>query len=369
MTASEQRLVSLDAFRGLTIGAMVLVNNPGSFEHVHAPLEHAEWHGWTPTDLVFPFFLFIVGVSMTFALPRQLEALGKPALYRRVLRRCVLLFALGLLLNLSPEFALGDLRIAGVLQRIAIVYLAVSVLYLETSRRTQIAVALALLGGYWLLMTRAAAPGFEAGDLSPEGNLASWIDRRFLPGRLWRETWDPEGLLSTLPSIATALTGVFTGYWLRSGADSRRLISRMLAWGGALMALGLVWDVSFPINKNLWTSSYVLFTTGAALLLLAGCYWLIEIEGRRRWAQPLLVFGRNPIALYVLSSLVARATYKLQLPGQPEGTTANTWIFERLFLPWAPSPEAASLVYAILYLLIWWVLISALDKRGIHLKV
>ena len=368
MSAVDDRLASLDAFRGLTIGAMVLVNNPGSWRNVYPPLRHAPWHGWTPTDLVFPFFLFVVGVSMTFALPRQLDRLGRVPLYRRILRRALVLFALGLLLNLSPGFHFAELRVAGVLQRIAVVYLAASILFLETSRRAQLLTTGGLLVGYWAAMSWIAAPGHIVGTLAPEGNLASWLDQVLLPGRLWRETWDPEGLFSTLPAIATAMLGVFTGYWIRSGRERAEVAAGMFTAGWGLILGGLAWDLIFPINKNLWTSSYVLFTAGAALQGLACCYWLIDVRGHRRWAAPAIVFGLNPIALYVLSSLMARVLYLVQLPGQPEGTTANVWLYENLFAPWA-SPVNASLAYAIAYLALWWLLMAVLQRRGIVIKV
>ena len=368
MATTNERLASLDAFRGFTIAGMVLVNNPGSFEHVYPPLEHAAWHGWTPTDLVFPFFLFIVGVAMTFSLPKQLDALGKPGLYSKILKRSAIIFALGLLLNVSPEFDLPNLRVAGVLQRIAVVYLGTSILLLETSRRTQAWIAAVLLLGYWAAMTLLPVPGHGFGNLTPEGNLASWLDRALLPGRVWNSVFDPEGLVATLPAIATALLGVVTGYWIRSGRDRSEIAAGMFTAGWGLIFAGLAWDGWFPINKNLWTSSYVLLTAGAALQALGCCYWLIDVRGYRAWAKPAIVFGLNPIALYVLSSLVARAMYKIQLPGRPEGDTVNSVIWQGLFSGWQ-NPMAASLVYALTYLAIWWLLMAWLYRKRIFFKV
>ena len=364
----SQRLVSLDAFRGLTIAAMILVNNPGSWGNIYPPLAHAEWHGWTPTDLIFPFFLFIIGVSMTFSFAKRLEDSDKSHLYRQVFRRSAIIYGLGLLLSAFPDFDFGNLRYIGVLPRIAVVYLATSMLVLNLSRRAQVWVFAGLLLVYWGLMKLVPVPGFGAGVLTPEGNLAGWIDSVVLPGRLYQGTWDPEGLLSTLPAIATALSGVFTGYWLRSGRDRGVIARGMLGVGGLALVAGLVWSHWFPINKNLWTSSYVLFSTGAALSCLAICYWLIDVRGFRRWAQPAVVFGVNAIAAFVLSGLVTRLLIRIHVPADPDPITLKQWIYETLFAYWA-SPVNASLAYAVTYLLLWWVLMALLYRRKIFIKI
>ena len=365
---SSRRLVSLDAFRGLAIAAMILVNNPGTWANIYPPLAHAEWHGWTPTDLIFPFFLFIVGVSMTFSFARRLEGGDRSHLYRQILRRSAIIYGLGLLLSAFPDFDLGNLRYVGVLPRIAVVYLATSLIVLNLSRRAQVWVFTGILLVYWGLMKLVPVPGFGAGVLTPEGNLAGWIDSVLLPGRLYQGTWDPEGLLSTFPAIATALSGVFTGYWLRSGRD-RVQIARGLAVAGSLaMAAGLVWGLWFPINKNLWTSSYVLFSSGAALACLALCYWLIDGRGFRRWAQPAVVFGVNAIAVFVLSGLVTRLLIRIHVPADADPITLKQWIYETLFASWA-SPVNASLAYAVTYLLLWWVLMALLYRRKIFIKI
>jgi predicted acyltransferase len=367
-TALSQRLVSLDAFRGLTIAAMILVNNPGSWGAVYPPLAHAEWHGWTPTDLIFPFFLFIVGVSMSFSFAKRLEASDRSHLYRQVFRRSAILYGLGLLLSAFPDFDIGNLRYVGVLPRIALAYLATSLIVLNLSRRAQVWVFAGILLVYWGLMKLVPVPGFGAGVLTPEGNLAGWIDSVVLPGRLYQGTWDPEGLLSTLPAIATALSGVFTGYWLRSGRDRLEIVRGMMAAGSVAVALGLVWDLWFPINKNLWTSSYVLFTSGAALVCLAVCYWLIDVRGYRKWAQPAVVFGVNAIAVFVLSGLLTRLLIRIHVPADPDPITLKQWIFETFFASWA-SPMNASLAYAVTYLLFWWAMIALLYRRKIFIKI
>ena len=363
-----QRLVSLDAFRGLTIAAMILVNNPGTWGSVYPPLAHAEWHGWTPTDLIFPFFLFIVGVSMTFSFARRLEDTDKPHLYHQIFRRSAILYGLGLLLSAFPDFDLGNLRYVGVLPRIAVVYLMSSLIVLNLSRRAQVWVFAGLLAGYWGLMKWVPVPEFGAGVLTPEGNLAGWIDSVVLPGRLYQGTWDPEGLLSTLPAIATALSGVFAGYWLRSGRERLQIARGMAVAGGLATIAGLVWSVWFPINKNLWTSSYVLFSSGAALLCLSLCYWLIDVKGYRRWAQPAVVLGVNAIAVFVLSGLVTRLLIRIHVPSKPDPGTLKQWLYETFFASWA-SPTNASLAFGLSYLLLWWVLMALLYRRRVFIKI
>lgn len=347
---------------------MILVNNPGSWAHIYTPLDHAEWHGWTLTDLIFPFFLFIIGVSMTFSFSRRLAEGDRPHLYRQVFRRSAIIFGLGLLLSAFPDFDLGNLRYVGVLPRIAAVYLVTSLIVLNLSRRAQIWVFGGLLVGYWGVMKWVPVPEYGAGVLTPEGNLAGWIDSLLLPGRLYQGTWDPEGLLSTLPAVATVLSGVFTGYWLRSGRGRIEIARGMALAGGLAMIAGLVWSHWFPINKNLWTSSYVLFTTGAALEALALCYWLIDIRDYRKWARPAVVFGVNAIAVFMLSGLVTRLLIRIHVAGDPDPITLKRWLYETLFASWA-SPMNASLAFALTYLLLWWALMALLYRRKIFIKI
>ncbi len=364
--------MSLDVFRGLTIAAMVLVNNPGTWSSIYWPLEHAEWHGWTPTDLVFPFFLFIVGVSITLAFGRRVEEGGvKRDLYLKVIKRTAIIFGLGLFLNGFPYFQLSTIRIPGVLQRIAICYLIASLIFLTTKIRTQLLIALTLLIIYWLVMTRVAAPGFAAGDLSKEGSIASFIDRVILGPHIWKQgkVYDPEGLLSTVPAVSTTLFGVLTGHWLRSERTRIDKVVGMFVAGAVCVVLGWAWNPFFPINKALWTSSYVLFTVGLALQLLALCYWVIDIQGYRRWAWPFEVFGVNALALFVGSGLMVKLMGLIKLPAD-DGTQISSqgWIFRNLFLSWA-SPVNASLFYAIGFILLWLVLMWLLYRKRIYIKV
>jgi len=370
------RLLSVDALRGLTVAAMVLVNNPGTWSAVYGPLQHAAWHGWTPTDMVFPFFLFVVGVSIALALGPALER-GTSGLPVRVLRRAAVIFALGLLLHALPFFPLATLRIPGVLQRIAVCYLLAALLVGATRGargwRVQAVTAGALLVGYWLLMTKVAAPGQEAGDLSPDGNLAGYVDRLVLGSRhIWQATrvYDPEGILSTLPATATTLLGVLAGHWLRAGQVTGRagaqIVGGLAAGGLAAAALGWLWGLSFPVNKPLWTSSYALLMAGLAALVLAACHWVIEVRGRRGWAAPFALLGVHALTLFFLSSLMAKLLFIVRVGAG--GPRLQTWLFQHVFTPWA-SPVDASLAYALAYVLLWWALMWALDRSGLRLRV
>ena len=338
------------------MAAMVLVNNPGTWRAVYAPLRHADWHGLTPTDVIFPCFVFIVGVAIPLSRPTP----------GRVLRRAAIIFALGIVLNGAPYFDWSTIRIPGVLQRIAVCYLVAALLFLATRWRTQAVIAAALLLGYWALLTLVPVPGWGRGNLGPEGNLAAWVDRAVLGGaHLWKvaRVYDPEGILSTVPAIATALLGVLTGHWLLSGRDPRRIVVGLTVAGAIATVLGMAWGIVFPVNKALWTSSYVLLTGGLALLLFVACYWVIEVRGWRRWTVPFVVFGVNALLLYFLSTLMARALTLIHVGG----ATLQKAIFDHAFAPWA-SPINASLAYASAYLLFWWLILWALYRAGIRLR-
>lgn len=368
--AADGRMLSLDAFRGLTIAGMILVNNPGTWSAIYDPLEHAAWHGWTPTDLIFPFFLFIVGVSITLAFARRTERGGtRRDLYRKIIRRTLIIFALGLVLAGFPFYQLSTLRIMGVLQRIALCYLCSALIFLWTRPRTQIILTGALLVFYYLLMTFVPAPGGVAGDLSLEGNLAAYVDRALLGTHTWKPQYDPEGLLSTIPAIATTMIGILAGHLLRSRRTPHEKVSALFVAGAAAVVAGWAWHSWFPINKALWTSSYVVFTAGMALQLLAVCYWLIDIQNYRRWATPFLIFGANALAVFFLSGIVARLITLIKwtrADGHP--VTLKGWFYENFFLTWA-SPINASLGFAVFYVLLWLGLMAILYRRRIFIKV
>ena len=362
------RLMSLDAFRGLTIAGMILVNNPGSWAHVYPPLAHAEWHGWTPTDLIFPFFLFIVGVALPFSFAKRLaRGDSRRDLFLHVLRRSAILLALGLFLGGFPRFDLSTIRIMGVLQRIGVVYLFAASAYLFLKVRSRWVLTATLLLGYWALMTLVPVPGYGAGVLTQDGSLAAYVDRLFLDEHMWRETWDPEGLLSTLPAIGTTLLGIFAGEWLRSERAGGRKTSGLLIAGVVGVAAGLAWDLVFPINKGIWTSSYVVFTAGAGLLLLGPLYWMIDVRLWRSWSKPMVVYGMNAIAVFVASGLVARIMVMWRV-GEGEGVPLKVWVYEHVFASWA-GPLNGSLAFAVSYVMLWLGLIWILYLRRIFIKI
>jgi len=364
-----ERLVSLDAFRGLTIAGMILVNNPGA-GHVYAPLQHADWNGWTPTDLVFPFFLYIVGVALTLSLGERVRCGDRRGqMIAKIARRTLIIFALGVLLNAFPYFDWDNVRIPGVLQRIALCYCVAALLVLTTGTRGQILAAVGLVLGYWMLMMLVPVPGHDAGSLGPGSNLGAYIDDWLLHDHLLHRRWDPEGLLSTLPAIATTLSGVLTGHWLRSARSALERVSGMFVAGNLALLVGVVMDGWFPINKNLWSSSFVVFTAGMALNGFAVCYWLIDIKAYRRWATPFVIYGTNPILAYVLSSLVGK-TMLLWRVTLADGSKVvlRKYLMERLFLPFA-RPINASLLYALAYVLFWLGVTAILYRKRIFIKI
>ena len=379
--ATRERLVALDVFRGLTIAGMLLVNNPGTWGAIYPPLRHAPWHGWTPTDLIFPFFLFIVGITTHLSLAaRRARGDDDRALVRQVLRRGGVIIVLGLLLSGFPFFPkygfdLSTMRIPGVLQRIGVAYLAAALLTLRTSARTQLAIVIALLFGYWAVMTLIPVPGTgvvgAAALATPDGSLAAWLDRTLLGDHLWRvaKTWDPEGLLSTLPAIATAMLGVFAGRWIASPRPLIERIASMFAIGSIAMVAGLMWNWWFPINKNLWTSSYVLFTAGMAAVAIATCLWLIDVRRVTGWTKPFVVFGMNPILAFVGSGMMARlmaSIIKVERDG--ETVSLQRAIYDAGFASWL-APMNASVLYAVCFVAFWFAILRALYKKGVFLKV
>ena len=354
----------LDAFRGLTVAGMIIVNNPGN-DTPYAPLEHSAWHGCTPTDLVFPFFIFILGAAVPFSFSRRLrEGAARGALLRQALKRAALLFGLGLIMNAWYLLTKSDsvLRIPGVLQRLAVCYAASSALFLYMTPAAQASASAAILLGYWLLLR-------WWGDLSPAGNLPAVVDRLLMGGHLYTPAFDPEGLLSTLPAIAQCQAGALTALWLRGSGSDARKTARLAAAGALLTGLGLAWGMVLPINKALWTSSYTAYTTGLALLALAGLHWLVDLRGARAWARPFEALGVSALAAYILSGTGVRLMHLWHL-ARPDGSEGNLryWLTDHLFAPWL-SPQAASLGFSLTYLTAWTLVFLALYKRNIILKV
>ncbi len=469
---AQQRLISLDVFRGMTIAGMVLVNNPGTWSAVYGPLKHAEWHGITPTDYVFPFFLFIVGVAIPMALGKRLEAGITRDVYWKILQRSVTIFALGLAMSVIPFFDFGKtdipqlakllimlalsaallflllrkfrealilaagsvallayfyfaaytlvpysfetMRIPGVLQRIAICYLIVSIIFLHTNWKQQAMIGGGLLLLYWFLMTAVPVPGCDVTTIDDKAcNLAAWLDRTILgEAHLWRsaKVFDPEGILSTIPAIVTTISGVLTGTWLLSGGAEARtsvraksdddthgaeartsvrvnsddytqshgaptgrsksdIVAGLFFFGIVLVALGWAWNFYFPFNKSLWTSSYVIYTSGLALCFLGFCYWLIDITGYKRWSKPFVIFGVNALALFVFSGLMARFLGMAKITASDgQQISLQKWIFDTFFL-FIASPINASLMYATCFILSWLFLMWLLYRKKVYIKV
>jgi predicted acyltransferase len=367
--ASPIRLEALDVFRGLTIAAMILVSTPGTWDAVYEPLDHATWHGWTPTDLVFPFLLFAMGAVVPIALARRRG--GPRRVRHHVLRRGLVLFGLGLLLNaieLNRPFAWSTFPVLGVLQRIAIVYVVVAWLTERTALRTQIIVAVTVLLGYWLAMTRVPVPGFGAGVLTPEGNLASFVDRWVLGGHMWHPPWEAEGLLSTAPAVVTALCGVFAGDWLAAAGSPRHRSVLLWSAGAAATLVGLLWGRTFPINKNLWTSSFALFSAGMATQALGICHWILDVQRWRGWSAPFVAFGRNPLLAYFCSVVVDNILTRWRIGG----IDLKWRIYSPVFRSWAVpccGPEAASLFYALAYVAFWGVIVWILYRQRVFVGI
>lgn len=428
----SNRLLSLDVFRGMTIAGMVLVNNPGTWSAIYPPLKHAEWHGATPTDFIFPFFLFIVGIAIPIALGKRIEEGIKSDIYWKILRRAATIFGLGLfaaafpLLDLTnsdlPQFAIivmmfslmavcylwlagrsketlivgiftvlflavfyfsgftfnsfnpETLRIPGVLQRIAVCYLIVSILFLHTNWKQQAGIDVVLLLVYWILMTAIPVPGCEITTIDDKAcNLSAYLDRLILTeNHIWKsaKVYDPEGILSTIPAIVTTISGVLTGTWLVSKKSDLEKVGGLFFFGIILVALGWIWHSFFPINKPLWTSSYVVYTSGLALCFLGFCYWLIDIKGYKKWTKPFVIFGVNALALFVFSGLLAKMLGAIKVAGAEAGKeiSLQKWIYDSIFAPLA-SPVNASLMFAVSYIIFWLFLMWLLYRRRIYIKV
>ncbi len=376
----RERLVALDVFRGMTVAGMLLVNDPGTWSAIYPPLEHAEWNGWTPTDLIFPFFLFIVGVTTHLSLAaRRAQGADEGQLVRQILRRGAIIVLLGLLTNAFPYFPLTrftNIRFAGVLQRIGVAYTCAALLTFRGSLKRHVVILVTLLYGYWFAMTLLPVPGAMGGigaNLldAPSRTLAAWLDRFLLDGHLWinSKTWDPEGPLSTIPAIGTAMLGVFAGRWLAADRPLEERLNGVFAVGAIGMMTGLMWHWSFPINKSLWTSSYVVFTAGMACVAIAAISWIIDVKRVMRWTRPFVIYGVNPIVAFVGSAMMARLIYtlwKVDFHGKP--TAVQAVVYETVFHSWL-EPRNASLAFAVTFVLFWYLVLWALWRRNIFLKV
>jgi len=382
------RLTSLDAFRGLTVALMILVNNPGDWGNIYSPLKHAEWDGCTPTDLVFPFFLFIVGVAIPFAQAVRLRKFTpvqtRGALVRSILRRSAILFGLGLLLaaiptRLSPGNGILDpanLRIMGVLQRIALCYLPVALLSIYFGWRLHAWAAVCLLALYSVLMLAVPVPGHGPGVLTLGGNLAAYIDGQVLGAHCYQNPpqhahfWEPEGLLSTLPAIATTLFGLIAGQWLLTERSGEAHAAGLLVFGVLGAAAGYALDLALmPLNKGLWTPSYATYTAGLALLTLGTLFWIIDVQGWRTWARPAVIFGMNAIAIFVLSGVIGRLLVGIKVGFSSKRSALKTVVYENVYRPLGLSPEATSLLYGLTWIGVMFLITWVLYRRRIFIKV
>jgi predicted acyltransferase len=374
----EGRLMCLDIFRGLLVAGMILVDNPGSDEQAFSVIKHAQWNGWTPADFIFPSFLFLVGVSMAYSFSaRRGRGQTRAQILRHAFTRSLILIAIGLFVNASPIVGLDvhTWRFEGVTQRIALCYFVTALLVLWSDTRGLMIALLACLVGYWAVLRFVPVPGFGVPSrdipfMDPNGNLVAWLDRLLFPGRLYNGTRDPEGIISTIPAIATTIMGVLAGKWLRTDQRPVSKAKWLLAAGSTGLVLGLIWNRWFPINKNLWTSSFAVFTGGFALTVLACLYWMLEIRRwRDQWTMPILVFGMNSITGFVADSLVYGPGYTFQMKS-PAGTLVS-WhegLNARL-LSATSNPQIASLIYSLAAVGFCWLLLWLLWRKRLFLKI
>ena len=378
--AKRERMLSLDVFRGMTVAGMLLVNNPGTWGAIYEPLEHAPWNGWTPTDLIFPFFLFIAGVTTHLSLSaRRAAGADDNEIRRQIIKRGALIVLFGLLVAAFPYYPatrFTAIRIPGVLQRIGVAYTCAALLTLRTTVKQQVVILSVLLYGYWFAMTLIPVPdamgGIGANLLTePSRTLAAWTDRWLLGGHLWinSKTWDPEGPLSTIPAIGTAMLGVLAGRWIGQARPLEERLNGLFAAGALGMMTGLMWHWSFPINKSLWTSSYVVFTAGMACVSIATISWITDVRRVTNWTRPFVIYGVNPIIAFVGSGVMARLVYTLwQVDFHGKQTSVQTVVYQTVFASWL-EPRNASLAFALMFVLFWFVILWALWRKNIIFKV
>lgn len=380
-SSESQRLTSLDVFRGATIAGMNFVNNPGDWGNIYAPFKHVSWHGWTYTDTIFPFFLWIVGVAMTLSFAKRVErGDDRGKLFKHVAIRSAVIFTVGLFLSGFPfglafghHFSWAGIRIPGVLQRIAVCYLTASAIYLRTGIAGQVRWLVSLLGVYWLAMKLIPVPGFGPGIWEPTGNLCWYVDSNLLAGHTWSGAptpgFDPEGIFSTLPAVATTLFGILTGHFLRVNLGRKEKTAWMFTVGCIVLLVGLIMDNWLPINKNLWTSSYSVFMGGLALVCFACSHWLIDIKGYTRWSKPFEIYGLNALTMFVLAGLIGRLTTVIKWT-QMDGTTISfkTFYYKNLFLSWA-DPLTASLLHSLFFVVMLYGIAYVMYKRKWFVKI
>lgn len=369
--APRGRLASLDAFRGLTLALMILVDSPGNHGAVFTLLSHAAWNGWTIADTIFPAFLFMVGVSIVFSLDRRKEAGSQQTIIRPILKRTAILFALGIFINIFPRFNFSTLRIPGVLQRIALCYFFVSLIVLKSGLRGRILWLIGLLGSYWLMMRFIPVPGVGAGVLEPGKNFAAWVDSHLLGRYMWSYyggKWDPEGIVSTVPAIATTLFGVLTAQWLKSSFSPGSKVMAMLAAGALIMISGLILGHWLPINKSLWTSTFSMFMAGMSVISLGLFYLLIDVAEFVQWSKPLIIMGMNAITVYILSIVFVHTLWNIDVQTSArEKISLHSYLFRYFHTPFGPKTD--SLLWGLFVVFCMYVVAWIMWRKRIFIKI
>lgn len=365
MSTQVNRMISLDAMRGFTIAAMILVNFPGNGDYVFATLNHSSWNGLTLTDMVAPFFLFIVGVSIALAYTKRLQK-GTPKgdMYKKIVVRSFKIFAVGIFLNLLPDFNFAELRWTGTLPRIAIVFFASAFLFLNTKWKTQAWIGGITLVAYWLVMTLIPTPGEGKVMLERGVNLAAWIDTNFMPGTMYQGTWDPEGILSTFPAVVSGITGMLAGALMVSNRSKEMKVIWLMVIGFFMAFVGYLWGLTFPVNENIWTSSFVFVTSGIAFMALGAFYFLVDMKGYTYGTKPGIIFGANAITVYVLGDVFSLFFYGLKIGGQ----SLNMHFFDA-FTAIGMAPKLVSMIYAILFVCILFIPAYIMYKKKIFIKL
>lgn len=371
MDKAQNRILSLDIFRGLTIMAMIIVNTPGSWSYAYPILQHSHWNGCTPTDLVFPFFIFAMGFASVLSISKRLQkGASKKSLLLQLLRRSAIIFILGLIVNSFPFNDLANIRILGVLQRIAIVNLVCGLFLIYSEVKVLWYVSAVILAAYWALLALVPVPDFGPANLEPTTNLAAWLDRVILGNHtwIWTKVYDPEGILSTLPALVSGFIGVLAGNKFMNTKDERDRLINLLVFGNILIVCGMIWGLAFPINKQLWTSSYVLYTSGLAMVVLGLCYWIADIKRFRRFAPPFLAFGMNPIIAYFGSEIGVIILGMVKVTSSGNEVSLYDWLFSQ-YLSTGLSPINASLLGALIYMGFWLLVVAILYRRKIVVKI
>lgn len=365
MNLQSNRLISLDALRGFTIAAMIMVNFPGNEQYVYFTLRHTKWNGLSFTDTIAPLFLFVVGVSIVYAYTKRLtQGFSKASLYKKIIIRSLKIFAVGMFLNMLPNFDFDNLRWTGTLQRIAIVFLACGILFLNSNWKQQAWIAAILLVGYWLALTLIPTPGVGKVMLEPGVNIVAWVDSKYLPGKMWQGTWDPESILSTITAIVSGITGMLAGRLMIDRHSPAEKVNHLMTAGLFSAILGYFWGLTFPVNENLWTSSFVLVSSGLAAMLLGALYFIVDILGYKRWAGVGVIFGANAITVYVLADILALIFFGLEFGGLPLNELVVNGLVQS-----GVQPELASWLYALFFVGVNFIPAYILYRKKIFIKL